>query len=95
MVWSVISWEGTGPLHAANGTMRKEQYIHVLDNCLFPKMKGWFPENHGIFMQDGAPYLTAKAAMNYLYSHSVEVLEWPGNSPDMNPVENIWEGMKD
>jgi hypothetical protein len=42
MVWSVISWKGTGPLHAANGTIPKEQYIQVVDNCLFPKMKEWF-----------------------------------------------------
>jgi transposase len=32
--------------------------------------------------------------MSYLLSHNVKMLEWPGNSPDMNPVENIWEEMK-
>jgi transposase len=46
-------------------------------------------------MQDGTPCHTAKAVTNYLHSHNVEVLEWPGNRPDRNPVENIWEGMKD
>jgi hypothetical protein len=48
IVWSVISWKGTGPLHAVNGKMLKEQYTQVLDNCLFPKMKEWFPENDDI-----------------------------------------------
>jgi hypothetical protein len=50
IVWSVISWKGTGPLHAVNGIMREEQCIQVLDKFLFPKMKEWFPENDGIFM---------------------------------------------
>jgi hypothetical protein len=59
----------------------------------FPKMKQWFPENYGIFKQDGAACYTAKVVMNYLYSHNVEVLEWPGNSPDMNPTDNIWKEM--
>jgi hypothetical protein len=96
MLWSVISWKGTGPLYAINGTMRKEQYIQILENCIFPNMKEWFPENDDIFTQDGAPCHTAKAAkMNYLHGHNVEVLGWPGNSPDMNPDENIWEEMKD
>jgi hypothetical protein len=72
MVWNVISWKGTGPLHAVNGMMQKEQYIQLLNNCLFPKMKEWFPENDGIFMQDGAPCHTAKAVMNY---HTVTMLK--------------------
>jgi hypothetical protein len=42
-----------------------------------------FPENDGIVMQDGVP------------CHTVEVLEWPRNRPDMNPIEKIWKEMKD
>jgi hypothetical protein len=52
MVWSVISWKGTGSLHAVNETMGKEQYIQVLDTCLFQKLKEWHTENDGIFIQD-------------------------------------------
>jgi transposase len=33
--------------------------------------------------------------MNSLHSRNVEVLEWPGNSPDMNQVGNSWKEMKD
>jgi hypothetical protein len=77
MVWSVISSKGPGPLHTVNLTMQKEQYIQVLDKCLFSKMKEFFPENNGIFMQDGAPCHTAKAVINHLYGHNVKVLEWP------------------
>jgi transposase len=58
-------------------------------------MKEWFPDHDGIFMHDGAPCHTAKSLTNYLHSYNVEVLEWPGNSPDMNTVKNIWEEMED
>jgi hypothetical protein len=37
------------------GQRGKKGALQVLDNCLFPEIKEWFPENDGIFMQDGPP----------------------------------------
>jgi hypothetical protein len=37
----------------------------------------------------------AKAVVNNVHSHNVEVLEWSGNSPVMNPVGNSWKEIKD
>jgi hypothetical protein len=91
MVCIVVSWKGAGPLPDVNGTMPKEQYMKVLDKCIFPRNARMISRKDGIFMQAGAPCRTAKAVMNYLQSNNVEVLVWPGNSSNMNPVENIWE----
>jgi hypothetical protein len=45
MPWGVITGKGIGPLHAVKGTIRKEEYKQVLDNCVFPKIKEWYPES--------------------------------------------------
>jgi transposase len=46
-------------------------------------------------MQDGAPCHTANVIKDFFNERGLEVLPWPGNSPDMNPIEGIWHNLKD
>ena len=52
---------------------------------------------HGctIFVQDGAPYHQSNVATEFLKKNKISGLEWPGKSPDLNPIENLWTVMKD
>ena len=75
--------------------MKQDQYIEVLRTHLLPQIKKWFPENeHSIFMHDSAPCHRAKSVTKFLRDNNIKVLPWPGNSPDMNPIENLWEVAK-
>ncbi len=43
-----------------------------------------------IFQQDLAPAHSAKATSNWFKDHGIPVLNCPANSPDLNPIENLW-----
>jgi len=47
--------------------------------------------NYDIFMHDGAPSChRTRIVNNFLEQKRIQRLEWPGNSPDVNPTENLW-----
>ncbi|GFW23434.1 transposable element Tcb2 transposase [Trichonephila clavipes] len=91
----MISGKGTGRLYVVKGMMRQDQYKDVLKNRLIPQLEEWFPKGEPyIFMQDGAPCHTARSIKAFLAEQNIPLLDWPGNSPDMNTIENVWKLMK-
>jgi transposase len=96
MVWDCFSRKkGRGGLYflLKNPTMNGERYKIVLENHLLPFMKIHHAQ---FFLQDRAPCHKSKHVMNRLKEIEKEfaVLDWPGNSPDLNPIENCWSFIK-
>ncbi len=57
---------------------------------MLPSAHQLFKDADFIFQQDLAPANTAKSTKSWLNDHGVGVLNWPANSPDLNPIVNIW-----
>ena len=48
----------------------------------------------GTFMHDATPCHKAKTVTDWLQQNGFSVLDWPCNSPDLNPLENLWRIVK-
>lgn len=71
-------------------------YINqVLEPALEPCYRALEEDGRSpIYMQDGASIHSSAEAGLWLRSHRIEVMEWPPSSPDLNPTENMWRGVK-
>ncbi len=56
---------------------------------MLPSPDQLFKDADFIFQQDLAPAHTAKSTKSWLNDHGVGVLDWPANSPDLNPRESM------
>ncbi len=97
MFWGCFTAAGTGPLVAIEGNVNAAKYINLLEEHLIPAYEG-IRDDMGdegmIFMQDNAPCHKAKSVMDFLAKNHIETLNWPPQSPDLNPIENIWSLVK-
>ena len=91
MVLGCFSANGVGKLHKVDGTINSDHYNKILKFCAVPSFKHLHPNGNCVFQQDNASCHTSKKVKKWFEDNNIEVMPWPGNSPDANPIEIVGE----
>lgn len=89
-VWAWISYNGMGICWKIDGRFVSQNYIRILENVMMPSVEQLYPNNDFVFQQDNCPVHTANIVKTWFQNNNIETLPWVANSPDINPVENLW-----
>jgi transposase len=71
-----------------NEILNSQKYIEIIEEYLIPEINQLTIPI--MFMQDNARPHTSKFTLNFMSDKNINLLNWPPQSPDMNPIENIW-----
>ena len=94
LIWACMSSKGPGKLAVFKTAVNSQTYIDILDHFLIPSIDNAFGDEDAVFQNDNVSCHREKCVRNFLVDRQIATMDWPANSPILNPIENMWQKLK-